>query len=75
MQAINKKSSSLSNYVERFFLTNVRIDVNIFVEFKFIKIKSKNFFRKNQKNQLNKSEVVVNVCLNLLKLVFYMCQL
>ena len=39
----------LSFFVERFFLTNGVSDVNIVIEFKFIKIKSKNFFRKKSK--------------------------
>ena len=49
MLEMTRKMLEMSNCVERFFLTNYSSDVNIVIEFKFTKIKSKNFFRKNQK--------------------------
>ena len=71
MLEMSRKMLKMSNCVERFFLTNYSSDVNIFIEFKFTKIKSKIFFEKIQ-NEFNKREVRVNVCLNLLKLVLLM---
>ena len=40
--------SEMSEFVERFFLTNKKSDVNIVIEFKFIKLNQKIFFEKNQ---------------------------
>ena len=39
----------MSDFVERFFLTNIIVRVNMFSKLKSKKLNQKNFFEKNQK--------------------------